>query len=1018
MAFKRFYQGFLFDRADYELVRGIDAAQAVADGRGRLPVFAPELHPRGIRELAEPQSLRLVRTMMNLLDTFEAGSEAMERRLAALQALRDELLEGLDVPLRYNTARVILQIIKELIRLRGDWLRRLRLAHDLRSAMLGNPLFIRKLLRRYRLVEMPEHWIPVAFDQHVHDANTKGRKSPAHLIMDAWIKGIVQVQVIYYNYVPRDAAEEVMRAAGIMKMEARIGVEFRSLFRGRFAELIWTPCGFSGVADYLKFLDRSRTQEFVRRCRKAANYRRKIVLETLKRFNEHGRRELNKYYGIEMPPVTEEEFLISVRYGQPSLEHIGELLNNRVRALLQAELDRMDGREKLKHAAELRRQELNSMLGKLSAELLSGRYVDRSLWNLPPADSAALPELNRLSPAELVNELHKVASGFRMTLNLTGLRLEDAIEILYDCRGDLTTLEIFNLKDDSAGERPDDSVINSLRHALNSGNVVKLKNLIRLAMERVKAGGARDRADRLERLGHILRDMSNFLTFYARTPLTVSIGSDSASRPSPQVHGMGMVVVDTLTTPVRRMIVQKRLPELSLLQVHSEVYKVLSYLPKNTPGFGGRLARRFGFGSYVKIEWQCPDPAQSIDRGPGNLATLGGFYVPPAGSRLLQPVESLGECWRYLNSNLKIFLKVLTGFLAAFFTFYYNSDWWFLMWFGAVIWLGITCVRNIIQLVWAGGGFRSSPLLKWNDFVSWQRVADSLFYTGLSVPVLDYLVKTVLLQRGLGWTAEEQPVLVFSGIALANGFYITGHNLLRAFPKSAVIGNWLRAPLSIPLALVFNSIFGGVLSLLQVPGIEGILQQWAAIVSKLASDVIGGVIESLADRKRNIAARLRDFGCKLRELYALTAKLELLLPEKNLPELLKGHKSFVRLSGLKRSNLVNLFYINALDMMYIWMRQPQAVTAMRELMERATPEERGVFLKTQEILYREKSITKLFLNGLVGSNFSRALAFYLHYYRHYLEELRQFDPQPEKAEDAADWKGFTAVIGPEDGEES
>ena len=241
MAFKRFYQGFLFDRADYELVRGIDAAQAVADGRGRLPVFAPELHPRGIRELAEPQSLRLVRTMMNLLDTFEAGSEAMERRLAALQALRDELLEGLDVPLRYNTARVILQIIKELIRLRGDWLRRLRLAHDLRSAMLGNPLFIRKLLRRYRLVEMPEHWIPVAFDQHVHDANTKGRKSPAHLIMDAWIKGIVQVQVSYYNYVPRDAAEEVMRAAGIMKMEARIGVEFRSLFRGRFAELIWTP---------------------------------------------------------------------------------------------------------------------------------------------------------------------------------------------------------------------------------------------------------------------------------------------------------------------------------------------------------------------------------------------------------------------------------------------------------------------------------------------------------------------------------------------------------------------------------------------------------------------------------------------------------------------------------------------------------------------------------------------------------------------------------------------------------
>lgn len=350
---------------------------------------------------------------------------------------------------------------------------------------------------------------------------------------------------------------------GIMKMEARIGVEFRSLFRGRFAELIWTPCGFSGVADYLKFLDRPRTQEFVRRCRKAANYRRKIVLETLKRFNEHGRRELNKYYGIEMPPGD--------GGGVPDFGSLRPALSGAHRRAAEqpgagaaAGGTGPDGRQgktqtRRRTAPAGAQFDVGQALRRTAFGALCG---PGSLWNLPPADSAALPELNRLSPAELVNELHKVASGFRMTLNLTGLRLEDAIEILYDCRGDLTTLEIFNLKDDSAGERPDDSVINSLRHALNSGNVVKLKNLIRLAMERVKAGGARDRADRLERLGHILRDMSNFLTFYARTPLTVSIGSDSASRPSPQVHGMGMVVVDTLTTPVRRMIVQKRLPEL------------------------------------------------------------------------------------------------------------------------------------------------------------------------------------------------------------------------------------------------------------------------------------------------------------------------------------------------------------------------------------------------------------------------------------------------------------------------
>ncbi len=1010
MAVKKHYMGLLFDRADYDLANGIHVAWSGGPGQDKLPELSPELHPRGIRELIEPQPLRLVRTMMNLLDKFESGPEAMERRLRALQSLRDELMEGLDVPMRYNTARVILQIIKELIRVRGDLLRRLRLAHDLRTAMLGNPLFIRRMLRRYRLVEMPENWTPVAFDQHVHDANTKGRKSPTHLIMDAWIKGIMQVQVIYYNNVPREAAEEVLRAAGIMRMEARIGVEFRTLFRGRYVELIWTPSGFSGATDFLRFLDRPRTQEFVMRCRGASEYRRQTVLETLHIFNKSGRNELNKYYHIELPAIEDEEFLASVHYGQPSLEHIGELLNTNVRTLLQRELDSLDNVEKCTPEGIERRKELELMLSKLSAELLSGRYLDRSRWNRPPVDLSKLPELNRLAPSALINELHKIASGFRMTLNLTGLRLEDAVEILYDCRGDITTLEIFNLKDDLAGERPDDSSINSLRHALNSGNVVKLKNLVRQAMKRVKSSGARDLEDRLERLTGIRRNLSSFLGFYSRTPLGVSIGSDSASRPSQQTHGMGMVVIDTLTSRVRRMILAKRYPEVSLLQVQSEVYKVLSYLPRSASGFGSGLMRWLGLGSYVKVDWKCPDPARKVNRGVGNLATLGGYYVPPATSRLLQPVESIGEFWRYLNSNVRIFLKVLIGFLAAFISFRYNASWWFLIWFGAVIWLGITFVRNVIQLVWAGGGFRSSPLLKWNDFISWQRVADSLFYTGLSVPVLDYVVKTVLLQHVLGWTAEEQPVLVFTGIALANGLYITGHNLIRALPKSAVLGNWLRAPLSIPLALLINSIFGLVLVAFNVPGIEEILQQWAAIVSKLSSDIIGGVIESLADRKRNIAARQRDFGCKLRELYSLAAQLELQLPEKNLPKLLRKRKPFVRLTGLKQTNLMTPFYINALDMMYIWMRQPQAVKAVCKLMKRATPEERAVFLRAQEILTREKNITKLFLNGLVGSNFSLALAFYLHYYRDYLEEVRGHIQLPERKENFVGGSGFVARI--------
>ena len=763
--------------------------------------------------------------------------------------------------------------------------------------------------------------------------------------------------------------------------------------------MIWAPRGFSGVNDYLKFLDRPKTEEFTRKCRKAANFRRKVVLDILDEFNREGRGRLNAFYGIDLPPVSKEEFLASVQYGQPSIEHIGELLVTLVRRQLLTRLEALEAEKERKSGEESRLSELRARLGALSGELLRARYIDRTRWDLPPAKMDDLPEINRSSPYELITELHKVASGFRMTLNLSGLHLEDVIEILYDCRGEITTLEIFNLKDDVAGERPDDDLINQLRHALNSGSVFKLKNLIRRAINRVTDSDRSDRTGRVEKLRQILRDMSGFLEFYLRAPLDASLGSDSASRPSRQVHGMGFVVVDTLSGPVRRAIRHGMLPELKLLEVVSSVYRQLSCLPREGHGFWNRVGRCFGFGYDVRVKWECPDPAQTIDRGVGNLATLGGFASPPPESPLTRPVATLGEYWHYLNSNIKIAVKILIGFLAAFLTFYYGSyDWWFLTYFGAVIWLGITGVRNIIQSVLAGGGLRSSPLLKWNDFISWQRVADSLFYTGLSVPILEYLVKTLMLNRWLGLNAEENPIWVFSGIALANGFYITGHNLLRAFPRSAVLGNWLRAPLSIPLALLFNIILEGVLVGLGIPGVEAILQQWAAILSKLASDVVGGTIEALADRSRNLQARFSDFRTKLGELFELSARLELLVPEENLVELLRTRHSFLRVVRLRKSKLAPLFYINALDMMYIWMRQPQAVAAMRRIMAALSPEERLIFLKAQELLSRERSISKLFLSGLVGQNFGRALAFYLHCYRAYLEELRQFR-LPDEAEE-------------------
>src|SRR5690606_4241623 len=142
---------------------------------------------------------RIAYTVISLLTSLEIGK--VSDRLSALRTLRDEVMSTAEGTLRTNTARVLVQIMKELVRARGDDERQLELAHDFRVTAAGNPRKVREQLRRHYLLEMPEEGNQIAFDDHVHDANTKGRKSPTHLIMDAWIKGIRRLTVIYYNFV-------------------------------------------------------------------------------------------------------------------------------------------------------------------------------------------------------------------------------------------------------------------------------------------------------------------------------------------------------------------------------------------------------------------------------------------------------------------------------------------------------------------------------------------------------------------------------------------------------------------------------------------------------------------------------------------------------------------------------------------------------------------------------------------------------------------------------------------------
>ena len=994
----------LFDQRDHELLSIVNQTLSRVHTRKYLKqLFDPYLHPNGIKEMAAPKELRIAYAVIHLLDALEVGSA--EDRIMALRSVRDEVLHCARSTLRINTGRVLLQIMKELVRAHGDYRRQLELAHDFRAAFSGKPRLIREQLERYHLLEMPEEWNQMTFDDHVHDSNTKGRKSPTHLIMDAWIKGIRALTVIYYYHVRPEAARELLEAAEIMGIRVRIGLEFAARFRGRFVQFIWAPRGFSGSHDFLDFLAQPEVSALMLEGRAASEWRQGNVFKKLEDFNNCVSPEVNKVFGVELEPLDKVEFKEYVGQGQASLLHLANFIHQRLLPLFR---DRTaDLREIYQNASDNEKREIEALVKEMN-HLDSHVVLDEWLHScsdsgsddpLQPGEHEAEPRLLSYSPRELLEVLTGLHTGYRVTLNLTDLDLTDVIELLYNCRGLITHLEIFNLKDYISEKTRNIWEISQLQDALNAGGVVELKRVLRRVIRDLEDSLEPDAANRLSGMNEVLRNLGRFKGFYEGRYLRGRIGSDSTGRSS-RTPGMGLAVVETLPARARKKIKTSLGGRLKDLPVYISVCRRTTHKPAASPdpwlnSFYSIMRRipglkRLGMGP--EDDWVTG--YTSVDRdGPSNLISLGGIRGDKTNGLSLDPPKPQTPpkalSWKHLNTNLKIALKVLIGFIPAFLTFYLTKDWWLLSYFGAVIWFGVTGLRNILQSVLGGGGIRRSPLLQWNSYVSWDRLADSLLFTGFSVPLLDYVVKSVILHHGFNITTETNPVALYTVISLANGIYISSHNAFRGLPRGAIVGNFFRSILSIPLALFLNSAIGGILAAEGVLHVNDILEKWAAVISKGASDFVAGIIEGAADRFHNIRMRAWDYSAKLEQLFDVYSRLEQVFPEIDMLELLESPKEFIRTVSEEAGGLVRIIIINTLDLLYFWMYQPRAGLILAAYLQGMSPEERQVFVRSQFILKRHKEISQMFVDGLVGKKFSKALSFYLDRSEDYISRMKK-----------------------------
>ncbi|MFC1812644.1 hypothetical protein ACFL03_08120 [Thermodesulfobacteriota bacterium] len=996
---------FLFDKRDHELIRIVnDVLRGKNSTKYARRFYYPYFHSHGIKEMTETRGFRIAYSIAHLLSSLEVGG--MEDRVNALRSLRSEILDTAEGPMPKNTARVLMQIMKDLVRAHGDYRKQLQLAHDFRTTASGKPRIVRRQLKRYHLLEMPEEWNQIAFDDHVHDANTKGRKSSTHLIMDAWIKGIRRLRVIHYNYIEPRFAAELIEAARILDIDVRIGIEFYARFRDKYVQLIWVPRGFADAQAFLCFLAELPVMETMELGRKVSLYQQKYVPALLQKFNDSHRLEINQTYGIELPPINKQEFLTFVGIGQMSRLHLAKFIHNQMLKVLKAKTERL--RSEFTSASPERCSEISrwiESMNRLDLESVIDAYLEPEK-NLEisypdvPVDLPDAPELLRLSPLEILGRLAGLHTGYRATLNLTHLKAEEVLEILYDCQGMITRLEIFNLKDHATGKTAHIAEISRLQEAINKGSAIRLKQIIREIIERLKRSEASVNTQQIDKLITILYDIDMLKSYYKGKPLKARIGSDSTGR-SPKVHGMGLVILETLPKSAQQQVRRDCAADLrETIPIRIDAYKYTIYVPqKNDRPFGkileglSTILPAFnGPGESRREGWQV-QAASTRMAHPGNIITLGGAQKKIINGLYLKPPEHRESrqrfSWRYLNSNLKNVLKVIVGFIPAFLTFALTKDWWVLAYLGAFIWFGITGLRNILQSVLGGGGFRRSPLLHWNDYISWTRITDSLLFTGFSVPLLDYVVKTVLLNRGFGITTETHPVLLYTFMALANGMYLSSHNIFRGLPKGAVYGNFFRSILSIPIAVALNSVIGGILTLSGTTGVNDILQKWAAIISKAASDFVAGFIEGTADRYNNIRMRFHEYQNKFRELFDIYAQLELLYPDVQTFKILEHSPNTRKRANTEAEDLEKVIMIHALDMLYFWMYQPRSRSALKQFSNTLSEDERYILLTSQFTLQRHREISLMFIDNILGTNFQRPLSFYLTRYEGYLEDIKR-----------------------------
>ncbi len=334
-------------------------------------------------------------------------------------------------------------------------------------------------------------------------------------------------------------------------------------------------------------------------------------------------------------------------------------------------------------------------------------------------------------------------------------------------------------------------------------------------------------------------------------PIVPLCGSDATGR-SPEAPGMGFVFADMI---------------------------------------GGR-----GEARYARLHRVLPPVVAALVRGRGAPVDLDDPSVPrlysmgkvssPRPPRLGDEEDDIvttinpRNALRYLNPALVDIAITFAGFLVA--REVVGEGF-------ALLWFAITGVRVSMADVLASRGAR---FREWRlNSINFDNVARSLFWTGLSVPVLGFVKVEFDQLWPLATTGLVHEFARFFFISGANGLYIAAQNKLRGFDRGVIKANLFRSVFSWPFAAL-SAPLGGAL------GLPAIVQ------AKIWSDLVGGIIEGGAKYFKTLKLRRRD----LEEI-------------------------FPRLASRERSER----YTAILDLLWLWREEPRARDSLADMIVSERP---------------------------------------------------------------------------------